>query len=257
MTMTDRTRGPRGARAIAAAVVLTALAGCAAAPPNDVAQGVGFGDYEAYQARRAALNAAPALPPRTAQTALPPADVAAEPFAPRPAEPLGGVAWAPVGTSTGGTDVASLASAAIAEAERESVGPTATMADPGAPGLPPVTASGDNFRAPPLPEGMAVLGANVVAFALSTDHAVGERVWGRFPLRLGRPEVRCGDFRTTDLAQDWFLTNEGPERDRAGLDPDGDGFACNWDPERYRAEARAASMPRPPVPAAGTPFPEG
>jgi N-acetyl-anhydromuramyl-L-alanine amidase AmpD len=55
--------------------------------------------------------------------------------------------------------------------------------------------------------------------------------------------VRCSDFRTTDLAQDWFLTNGGPDRDRSRLDPDGDGFACNWSPERYRAEAREASRP--------------
>jgi hypothetical protein len=56
--------------------------------------------------------------------------------------------------------------------------------------------------------------------------------------------VRCSDFRTTDLAQDWFLTNGGPDRDRAGLDPDGDGFACNWSPERYRAEARGRKPAR-------------
>jgi hypothetical protein len=144
--------------------------------------------------------------------------------------------------------VARLASAAIAEAEAGAA-PARPVTVAVGNGLPPVTASADGFVAPPLPEGMAVLGANVVAFALSTDNAVGERVHARFPLRLGRPEVRCRDFRTTDLAQDWFLTNDGPERDRAGLDPDGDGFACNWDPERYRAEARAAAMP--PVAAPG------
>jgi hypothetical protein len=101
--------------------------------------------------------------------------------------------------------------------------------------------TGDDFVAPPLPEGMSVLGANVVAFALST--AARRWVNGSIPAsRSASAAARCAvrDFRTTDLAQDWFLTNDGPERDRAGLDPDGDGFACNWTPERYREEARAA-----------------
>jgi hypothetical protein len=197
-----------------------ALAACGTGPaPNDVSVGVGFSDYQEYQARRTAL----AMPPATAR---PPADVAAQPFSTAPSATT---------TPTPTQGLADLAAAAIAEAES------------GATGLPPVAPGGDNFTAPPLPEGMAVLGARVVAFALSTSHPVGQRVWSRFPVRLGRPEVRCRDFRTTDLAQDWFLENEGPERDRAGLDPDGDGFACNWDPERYRAQAREASMPQPQV----------
>jgi hypothetical protein len=216
-------------RLLGCATTLLVLAACGTtSSPNDVSEGVGFQDYQQYQARRAALRNA------TPQTVLPPADVTADPLAP----PLpGAVARGPgPAQATGPTDVASIAAAAIAEAER--VPPTG-------PAQPAIAAGGDDFVAPPLPEGMVVLGANVVAFALSTSHPVGQRVYPRFNLRLGRPEVRCGDFRTTDLAQDWFLENEGPERDRAGLDPDGDGFACNWDPERYRAQARAAAIPDP------------
>jgi hypothetical protein len=214
--MTTKGRAPL----LICAMSALALAACGTGrAPNDVSEGVGFSDYQSYQARQTALRTAPPA------TVRPPADVAAEPFAPAP-----GVTAAAPPTPTRG--IADLAAAAIAEAET------------GATGLPPVAPGGDDFTAPPLPEGMAVLGANVVAFALSTSHPVGQRVWSRFPLRLGRPEVRCQDFRTTDLAQDWFLENEGPERDRAGLDPDGDGFACNWDPERYRAQAREATMPR-------------
>ncbi len=177
----------------------------------------------------------------TPQTALPPAEVVAEPFAP-PVETPTGTQWVAVdpAPATGGSvDVARIAAGAIAAAEG---GIPANESRPATPEQVAIAPSGDDFVAPPLPEGMSVLGANVVAFALSTDHAVGQRVYSRFPFRLGRPEVRCSDFRTTDLAQDWFLTNEGPERDRAGLDPDGDGFACNWSPERYRADARAATQ---------------
>jgi hypothetical protein len=233
------------------AIAMLALAACGTGPaPSDVAQGVGFQDYQDYQARRTALRTPPPVAP---QTALPPADVVAEPFAPE--APLR-TQWADVGTSpvrAGSVDVARIAAGAIAEADGTLPAPAQTSAQTSAQTPPQQIAmspSGDDFVAPPLPAGMSVLGANVVAFALSTDHGVGERVYPRFPLRLGRPEVRCSDFRTTDLAQDWFLTNEGPDRDRAGLDPDGDGFACNWTPDRYRDEARAATQP--PVAAYGS-----
>jgi hypothetical protein len=224
------------ARRMGCAAAILALAACGTGPaPNDVAQGVGFQDYQEYQARRTALRVPPAAPV-TPQTALPPAEVVAEPFPP-PVGTRTGTQWVavdPAPTTGGSVDVARIAAGAIAEAEGDIPRPAT------APQQMATAPSADNFVAPPLPEGMSVLGANVVAFALSTDHAVGQRVYSRFPFRLGRPEVRCSDFRTTDLAQDWFLTNEGPERDRAGLDPDGDGFACNWSPERYRADARAA-----------------
>ena len=36
------------------------------------------------------------------------------------------------------------------------------------------------------------------------------------------------------LAQEEFLRTGGPERDKLGVDPDGDGFACAWDPRPFR-----------------------
>ena len=45
----------------------------------------------------------------------------------------------------------------------------------------------------------------------------------------------CGRFRDADAAQRAFLAGGGPESDRYGIDPDGDGFACRWDPAPYRA----------------------
>ena len=38
----------------------------------------------------------------------------------------------------------------------------------------------------------------------------------------------------SDLAQIEFLERGGPARDRLGLDPDGDGYACAWDPTPFR-----------------------
>lgn len=77
--------------------------------------------------------------------------------------------------------------------------------------------------------------ANVVRFARTTTHAVGQRQHSRNPL-ISRSQSRqtCRRFASVDDAQRQFLANGGPERDPFNLDPDGDGFACGFDPEVYR-----------------------
>ena len=81
------------------------------------------------------------------------------------------------------------------------------------------------------------LAANVVQYALDTWHPVGMALHSR-PQSLGDAAVRadraCARYATVDLAQEAFLQDGGPERDRRGLDPDGDGYACGWDPGVYR-----------------------
>lgn len=91
-----------------------------------------------------------------------------------------------------------------------------------------------------LPDRPADLGPNIISYAVSTRHAVGQQRYRRSPLGQVRHAANCRAFRSADLAQEWFLDNGGPERDRRALDPDGDGFACDWNPEPYRAAARAA-----------------
>ncbi len=79
-------------------------------------------------------------------------------------------------------------------------------------------------------------GPSIVEFALQTSHAPGTPVYRRSGLRLnGDPLANCGRYASADLAQEDFLSNGGPERDRRGIDPDGDGFACGWDPRPFRA----------------------
>jgi hypothetical protein len=51
-----------------------------------------------------------------------------------------------------------------------------------------------------------------------------------------------GDVPSDDLAQEAFLSEGGPERDRLGVDPDGDGFACRWDPTPFRRAASAVAQ---------------
>lgn len=85
-----------------------------------------------------------------------------------------------------------------------------------------------------LPERPADTGPNIVAFALSTTHNVGTQTYRRSGFG-GNPERACGKFASADLAQEAFLERGGPQRDRLGVDPDGDGFACSWDPRPFRA----------------------
>ena len=56
----------------------------------------------------------------------------------------------------------------------------------------------------------------------------------------------CGRFRDADAAQRAFLAGGGPARDRYGIDPDGDGFACTGIPRPTArcAELRARVKPR-------------
>ena len=85
-----------------------------------------------------------------------------------------------------------------------------------------------------LPERPANEGPNIAAYALSTTNGLGEKVYKRPPFYLTNPEKACAKFASPDLAQQAFLAAGGPERDGKALDPDGDGFACAWDPRPFR-----------------------
>lgn len=77
---------------------------------------------------------------------------------------------------------------------------------------------------------------NIVAFALSTNNIVGQPVYRRSGNVSNSSFQRaCARFTSSDQAQEAFLKAGGPKNDRRGLDPDGDGFACYWDPTPFRA----------------------
>ncbi len=92
-----------------------------------------------------------------------------------------------------------------------------------------------------LPDRGDLVVPNVVAFALSTGNDVGERIWPRFGIMPEkRYERNCAVYANENFAQEAFLANGGPERNWQGLDPDGDGFACGWDPSPFRDSVAAA-----------------
>ncbi|MCZ4351060.1 hypothetical protein O4H61_00885 [Roseovarius aestuarii] len=81
-------------------------------------------------------------------------------------------------------------------------------------------------------------GPNIVAYALQTKHNPGTQVYKRLGLNQARTAKNCAQYTGPDIAQIAFLEKGGPERDRLGLDPDGDGFACGWDPRPFRKATR-------------------
>ncbi len=79
-------------------------------------------------------------------------------------------------------------------------------------------------------------GPNIVAYAINTTNGVGEQVYSRSGFNAQNRFLRnCAKYPSSDLAQRDFLERGGPQRDRLGLDPDGDGFACYWDPAPFRS----------------------
>ncbi len=76
---------------------------------------------------------------------------------------------------------------------------------------------------------------NIVQYALSTDHPKGTQIYSRAGFNLqAKAQRNCAGFPSADQAQIAFLESGGPQRDRQGLDPDGDGYACGWDPSPFR-----------------------
>ncbi|TCL08613.1 hypothetical protein BXY66_0651 [Shimia isoporae] len=79
-------------------------------------------------------------------------------------------------------------------------------------------------------------GPNIVAYALSTKNPVGVKQYNRLNLKsAAQLQAACDKYPSPDLAQMAFLEKGGPKKDRLGLDPDGDGFACDWDPTPFRS----------------------
>lgn len=86
-----------------------------------------------------------------------------------------------------------------------------------------------------LPARSTDVGPNIVEYALSTSHPVGTKLYTRIGFnKQARYQRNCAKYASADQAQLDFLDRGGPQRDRLGLDPDGDGYACGWDPTPFR-----------------------
>lgn len=96
-----------------------------------------------------------------------------------------------------------------------------------------LSASTEVLEAEPLPQRA---GPNLAAFARSTTHRLGQRVYTRTGSRSSSAAARtCRKFGNPDAAQRAFLSDGGPQKDPQNIDPDGDGFVCGWSPDPFRS----------------------
>ncbi|MCG7573647.1 hypothetical protein MHM39_08700 [Phaeobacter sp. CNT1-3] len=232
-------------RFVFGSLALVALSACAPAVP-DSAAGVGFGDYTEYQRAQAERDAAlngQALPPASAVSSetLPSAPTttggagnAAEQLAADAAAALNsGEAPLDASPSNPAPEVALTASGISDENDFDNVSSLRSI-------------EGDKQRIEQnraqyqvvtptaLPSRNGSEGPNIVAYALQTSHPVGAQMHKRFAGSQKRAERNCAKYASPDQAQAAFLAKGGPARDRLGIDPDGDGYACGWNPAPFR-----------------------
>ncbi len=239
-----------------------ALSACSSRPVPDSGTGVGFGDYSEYELQRARREAA-----LRGDAGFTGATVAA----PTSAAVV-------QGSSSGGVSTSDLASAGIGggqpqpavpaqPAQQQYVEASPTNAAPQVFNNPGISDEQDfdavasresiasdaarrqqqqaayEVIAPTaVPERTGNTGPNIVAYALSAPNDKGQEWYSRSLLSgQNRFQRNCAKYASPDEAQRDFLARGGPERDRLGIDPDGDGFACGWDPTPFRQAARAAA----------------
>lgn len=182
-----------------------ALAACTAPAPN---AGNGFGGYQGFAPAPGQITQGPIGAP-LAGAGVAPATAPADPAAPA--------------TISDEQDFAAVAERETIESDRARIEANRQSYQEVAPQpLPPRTDAGPN----------------IVAYALSVTNRVGQPAWRRSALALSNHERACAAYASPDLAQQDFLDRGGPQRDPRNLDPDGDGFACAWDPTPFQ-RARA------------------
>ncbi len=192
---------------------LLALAACGPSVPNSASQGVGFDDYTSYQAARAGRDA----------------ELAGGSIVPGPVISGETTGSAPIRTAAVSANNPGISD----EQDFEAVSGRETI-ESDAERLARQRAAYKVIQPEALPDYSGEI-PNIVEYALATTNAVGQQVYPRSGGNAARTQRNCASYGSPGLAQEAFLAAGGPERDRRGLDPDGDGFACSWDPTPFRA----------------------
>lgn len=224
-----------------ALISFVALAGCEA-PIPDSGAGVGFNSYAEYQAQREAdlISQGEGSGSTGSTGGLDTQSISNEALAAIDAAESGQASMAPTTTATGPTPSAVTNSLGIsAENNFDAVASERSIEQDAA----RVAANRDAYVtiAPTaLPTRTKQDAATIVEFALSTRNSVGEPLYQRLiPGAESRAIRNCAKYPSPDMAQDDFLKSGGPEKNGKGLDPDGDGFACSWDPAPFRLAAKS------------------
>ena len=243
-------------RVLLAALPLAALAACAPPPYEQVQGGVGFGDYSDYMSQRSAQAGAqagavaaaqppilpppadPNAPPSSAELAaagisgaatLPPAPMPVPQTGPagQAALPSPQPAPAPVPAGAAKPSAISDEQDFAAVAARESIASDKARIEQN-------RAQYVQVQPGALPERPAEDTSVIVQYAINAQNRLGQSVYARTGLSLSSHERACSRYSSPEAAQEAFLKSGGPQRDPKNLDPDGDGFACRWDPTPFQ-----------------------
>lgn len=227
-------------------VLALGLAACAPSVPDSGA-GVGFQPYGDYLKERSAGGAvAPVAPvangfsPDVAAAAIDKAEgraplaVAPAPMAPAPTTAVRPRGNAPAGIAETTSEMGYATAGVSDEQDFNAVSARETIESDKA-RIERNRAQYQVDQPGALPQRSGAGGPNIVEFALSVTHPVGTLMYKRSSLGLSNPQRACAKYPSPDLAQEAFLAAGGPDRDRKGLDPDGDGYACAWDPTPFRS----------------------
>jgi len=82
--------------------------------------------------------------------------------------------------------------------------------------------------------GASAAAVDLIQYALKAPNRLGEAIYPRSRIALTNSGKACAKFSSPEAAQQAFLSSGGPKRDPKNLDPDGDGFACYWDPTPFQ-----------------------
>ncbi|SMG12328.1 hypothetical protein [Paracoccus sp. J56] len=74
----------------------------------------------------------------------------------------------------------------------------------------------------------------LVRYAHQETQAPGTRTYQRSGSSDSAAARVCRTYASVDAAQAAFIAAGGPVIDPHGMDPDGDGFVCGWDPRPFR-----------------------
>ena len=202
------------------------LASCGAGPVPDSAAGVGFGDYDVYAEQQRLRDAE--LEGRTVVAGPAGTDVIAD---------------VPTVLPATGPSTVTNETGISAENDFNAVTGQRSIEDDAAL-IARNRAQYVVVQPTDLPARPGSTRPNIVEYALRTNNPLGVALYSRGRARPDRFQRACALFPSSDVAQEEFLLRGGPERDRLGVDPDGDGYACNWNPEPFRL-VRQATPPEP------------
>lgn len=221
-------------------VAAVALSACAASVP-DSGSGVGFGNYDDYEQRTASRDAqlegrASVPAPASVDSSVLGSD---DPVIARAEAALnGGQGTVQASPSNPAPQVVENAAGISDENNFEAVSGERDIAADAAL-IAQNRAQFEVIQPTALPSRAGAEGPNIVAYALQTSNPKGTSIFRRSSFSSeAKAQRACAGFASADLAQEAFLAAGGPERDRQGMDPDGDGYACAWDPAPFRNIAR-------------------